>query len=67
MTRKAYPTYITDAEWEILSPLVPEAKPIGRPQQVDLREINQWHFLRLAWGMHMARATAWFTAVANRL
>ncbi len=41
MTRKAYPTDLTDAEWEIISPLVPEAKPIGRPRQVDLREIDQ--------------------------
>jgi transposase len=39
MIRKAYPTDITDAEWEIISPLVPEAKAIGRPRQVDLREI----------------------------
>src|SRR4028118_177081 len=39
MRRKAYPTDLTDAEWEIISPLVPEVKPIGRPRQVDLREI----------------------------
>jgi transposase len=39
MIRKAYPTDLTDAEWEIISRLVPEVKPIGRPRQVDLREI----------------------------
>jgi len=39
MTRKAYPSDIADAEWEIISSLLPEAKLIGRPRQVDLREI----------------------------
>lgn len=39
MTRKAYPSDIRDAEWEIISPLVPKAQPVGRPRQVDLREI----------------------------
>jgi len=39
MTRKAYPSDIADGEWEIISPLLPQAKPSGRPRQVDLREI----------------------------
>jgi putative transposase len=39
MNRKAYPTDLKDKEWEILKPLLPEAKPGGRRRSVDLREI----------------------------
>jgi transposase len=39
MTRKAYPSDVTDAEWQIIEPLLPEAQGIGRPREVDLQEI----------------------------
>ncbi len=39
MTRKPYPSDLTDAEWGILEPLLPEAKAGGRPREVDLREV----------------------------
>lgn len=39
MSRKAYPTDITDAEWELLQPLIPPVKPGGRSRVVDMREI----------------------------
>ncbi len=39
MTRKVYPSDVTDAEWQIIEPLLPEAQGIGRPREVDLREI----------------------------
>jgi putative transposase len=39
MNRKAYPTDLTDAEWEILNPLLPAAKVGGRPRKADLGEI----------------------------
>ena len=39
MIRKPYPSDLTDEQWELLSPLLPEAKPGGRPRSVDLREI----------------------------
>ena len=38
-TRAAYSTDLTDAEWERIEPLVPAAKPGGRPQSVPRREI----------------------------
>lgn len=38
-TRKAYPTDLTDAQWEIIAPLLPPAKHGGRPRVVNLREI----------------------------
>jgi transposase len=39
MIRKAYPSDVNDAEWEIIEPLLPASKPIGRPRKVDIREI----------------------------
>jgi putative transposase len=39
MIRKRYPTDLTDAQWEVLAPLLPEAKPGGRPRSVNLREV----------------------------
>jgi putative transposase len=38
-TRKPYPTDLTDEQWAILAPLIPPAKPGGRPRSVDMREV----------------------------
>lgn len=55
MNRKAYPTDLKDSEWDILKPLLPEAKQGGRPRSVDLREILNAIFYRertgCAWDM----------------
>ena len=56
--RKAYGTDLLDAQWAILGPLLPAAKPGGRPRVVDLREVInaiwyqqrtgcQWAFSRM--------------------
>ena len=37
--RKAYPSDLTDDQWELLGPLLPPAKRGGRPRSVDLREV----------------------------
>jgi putative transposase len=36
-----YPSDVSDQEWEIIEPIIIEAKPYetGRPREVDLREI----------------------------
>jgi len=39
MSRKAYLTDLTDAEWQLIEPLLPAPKPIGHPGEVDYREI----------------------------
>lgn len=39
VSRKAYPSDLTDAQWAIVGPLLPAAKPGGRPRSVDLREV----------------------------
>jgi len=55
MNRKAYPTDLKDAEWELLEPLLPKAKSGGRPRSVNLREILNAIFYRertgCAWEM----------------
>jgi transposase len=37
--RKPYPSDLSDAQWEVLKPLLPAAKGFGHPIEVDLREI----------------------------
>lgn len=39
MTRQAYPTDLTDAQWALLLALIPAAKPGGRPRSADMREV----------------------------
>jgi putative transposase of IS4/5 family DUF4096 len=34
-----YPTDLTDTEWMVLTPLIPTAKPGGRPRTTDMREV----------------------------
>src|SRR5262245_9768014 len=37
--RKRYPSDLSDGQWAILEPLIPAARPGGRPRGVDLREV----------------------------
>ena len=39
MSRHPYLSDLTDAEWAILEPLIPPAKPGGRKRSVDIREV----------------------------
>jgi putative transposase len=39
MSREAYPSDLSDAEWEFVAPLIPPAKSGGRPRTVDIREV----------------------------
>ncbi len=39
MSRKPYPSDLTDAEWSILEPLIPPAKPGGHPRTQNMREV----------------------------
>jgi len=36
---KRYPSDLTDAQWDALKPLIPAAKPGGRPRSADMREV----------------------------
>jgi putative transposase len=46
MSRKPYPSDLTDEQWAILEPLIPAARPGGRPRAVDIREVVNALFYR---------------------
>jgi putative transposase len=37
--RNRYPSDLTDGQWERLEPLIPPARPGGRPRTVPMREV----------------------------
>jgi putative transposase len=39
MKREPYPSDLSDEEWAILEPLIPAAKPGGKPRTTDMREV----------------------------
>jgi transposase len=39
LERKQYTSDLSDAEWEMIEPLLPEEKPIGRQREVDLCDV----------------------------
>jgi putative transposase len=71
--RKAYKSDLTDAQWEVIAPLLPAPKATGRPREVDFREVLntllyqartgcQWDYLPhdlLAKGTVYAYFAAW--------
>lgn len=48
---KAYPSNLTRAQYELLSDMIPEAKPGGRPREVDMWEILNAIFYVLVEGV----------------
>jgi len=45
-----YPSDLSDREWALLEPLLPGAKPGGRPRSVNLRRILNGVFYLLRTG-----------------
>jgi putative transposase len=39
MSEKVYPSDMSGAQWKIIDPLIPPAKPGGRPREAKMREI----------------------------
>ena len=39
MSQKKYPSDLSDAEWEILAPLIPPAKKGGHPRTTEMRQV----------------------------
>lgn len=51
VTRRSYPTDLTDDQWEIASHLIPPAKTGGRPRTIDIREVvNALMYMVMAGG-----------------
>lgn len=65
MSRKTYPSDLSETEWVLLFPLIPAAKPGGRPRSVDLREMLNAIFYMLrsgcAWRLLPHDFPAWQT------
>jgi putative transposase len=61
-----YPSDLTDSEWALLEPLLPAAKPGGRPRRVDLRRVINGIFYLLrsgcAWRYLPREYGPWSTA-----
>lgn len=70
--RKTYRSDLTDAQWEVIQPLLPPAKSGGRPRQVDLREVVNTLFYQSRTGVQWdylphdltPKSTAWDYFVA---
>jgi putative transposase len=39
LRRRSYPSDLTHGQWQIIAPLLPPAKPGGRPRTTNLREV----------------------------
>src|SRR5436305_7488507 len=39
MEHKPYPSDLTDEQWAVLQPLIPPARPGGRPRKTDMRRV----------------------------
>ena len=65
MERKPYPSDLTDEQWKLVEPFLPDAKPGGRPRETDLREVvNALFYLVRAgcqWRMIPHEFPAWKT------
>ena len=48
--KKRYSSDLSDEEWAILEPLIPPAKPGGRPRTADMREVLNGIFYVLKTG-----------------
>jgi len=62
---KPYASDLSDAEWAILEPLIPPAKPGGRPRSVNMRQVLNGIFYVLraggAWRLLPHDYPAWST------
>ena len=65
MERPRYPSDLDDRQWQLIEPLIPPAKPGGRPRSADMREvINAILYLMrsgCAWRMLPADFPPWST------
>src|SRR5262249_6713236 len=52
--RKRYPSDLTDAQWQVVQPLIPPAKPGGRPREVDMRQVVNTLFYQSRTGVPWA-------------
>ncbi len=65
MTEPFYASDLTDAQWQIIEPLLPAPKSVGKNREVDFREVVNAIFYRadngLKWRAIPAEFPAWQT------
>ncbi|MBE7158638.1 MAG: transposase [Rhodospirillales bacterium] len=54
--REPYPSDLTDAEWQVLSPLIPGPAKLGRPPRYEKRAILDAIFYVVRSGLFVAHA-----------
>ncbi|MFT9088939.1 MAG: IS5 family transposase [Acetobacter okinawensis] len=73
---KRYPSDMTDEEWERIAPLMPEPGRMGRPREIEFREVINavrylvrsgcgWRMLPIHFG-HWRTVYGWFRELARR-
>jgi putative transposase len=70
--RKPYRSDLNDAQWKLVEPLIPPAKPGGRPRTVDMREVVNTLFYQARTGVQwdylphdlLPKSTVWDYFVA---
>jgi transposase len=65
MSERFYDSDLTDVEWQIIEPLLPAPKPVGKGREVDLRKVLDAIFYRadnaLKWRALPSDFPAWQT------
>lgn len=51
MRQKSHLVDLSEREWKLLEPMIPPAKPGGRPRQTDMREVINAIFYVLRGGI----------------
>ena len=62
-----YQTDLTDAEWRVIAPHLPEPCATGRPREWPMREIVKRHLLCHAGGLPLAAGAERLAAVGDDL
>ncbi len=60
-----YPSDLSDAEWEILEPLIPSGKPGGRPREVNMRAVQSADLLYTESWLRLAHVAARVSTALN--
>jgi transposase len=56
--RRAYPSDLTNGQWAVIEPMIPEAAPGGRPRRAAKREIVEAIAVSAARRLFMAASAA---------
>ncbi|MCS7303499.1 MAG: transposase [Thermoguttaceae bacterium] len=68
---QVYPSDLTEEQWQVIAPLIPPARPGGRPRRVNIQAVLNGIFYILrtgcAWRMLTKDYPPWETVYYRRL